>query len=131
MAAQEGATSGGLRKDSGSVLDEAQERRVPRAFGRRAPRDGLHGVGLSGAPARPLGRPPPAGVAEWAVRRSEGALGHRDFLGRCRAGRAVCRILNRARSVVACRPMVLESLQRLDELERQISAPKKVATTWY
>ena len=24
-----------------------------------------------------------------------------------------------------------ESLQRLDELERQISAPKKVATTWY
>jgi hypothetical protein len=24
-----------------------------------------------------------------------------------------------------------ESLQRLDELERQISPPKKVATTWY
>ena len=24
-----------------------------------------------------------------------------------------------------------ESLQRLDELERQISTPKKVATTWY
>jgi hypothetical protein len=24
-----------------------------------------------------------------------------------------------------------ESLQRLDELERQISAPKKVAATWY
>ena len=24
-----------------------------------------------------------------------------------------------------------ESVQRLDELERQISAPKKVATTWY
>ena len=24
-----------------------------------------------------------------------------------------------------------ESLQRLDELERQISAPKKVATVWY
>jgi hypothetical protein len=24
-----------------------------------------------------------------------------------------------------------ESLQRLEELERQISAPKKVATTWY
>ncbi|HKU49104.1 MAG TPA: hypothetical protein VJP79_04060 [Nitrososphaera sp.] len=24
-----------------------------------------------------------------------------------------------------------EAIQRLDELERQISAPKKVATTWY
>ena len=24
-----------------------------------------------------------------------------------------------------------ESLQRLDEIERQISSPKKVATTWY
>jgi hypothetical protein len=24
-----------------------------------------------------------------------------------------------------------ESLQRLDELQRQISAPKKVTTTWY
>jgi hypothetical protein len=24
-----------------------------------------------------------------------------------------------------------ESMQRLDELERQIAAPKKVATTWY